>query len=108
MECLSYIVTAHLPNEAVRDEYVDWLLNGHIQAVVAGGATAAEVIQLDGPGNRVQSRYQFPDASAFSRYLEQSAPALRADGLKRFGGVAGVEFFRETGTIAGSIGVRVA
>ena len=94
---VSYCVTAQLPNGEVRGQYEAWLLGGHVQAVVAGGATSAEVVRLEGPGFRVQSRYIFPDAAAFDRYVATVAPGLRADGMQRFGGIAGVEFSRAGG-----------
>jgi hypothetical protein len=90
---LVYIVVATLPPELV-DTYVAWLADGHVQAVVEGGATYAWVTRLD--DHRVESRYHFSDQAAYDRYDQVTAPALRADGIERFGG-RGVVFERAFG-----------
>ncbi len=99
MARVAYTVTAILPDTPTRDLYEAWLLGGHVQQVLAGGAEAAQVVRLSEPPLAVQSRYEFASEGAFERYLQDHAPALRADGLARFGSVSGVTFRREVGTI---------
>lgn len=103
MPAVSYVVTAALPDVATRDEYARWLLDGHVQAVLAGGANRAEVIGIEDPATplAVQSRYEFPDRAAFDRYIAEVAPRLRAEGVARFGSRPGVSFARLVGTILG-------
>lgn len=100
---LAYIVTAALPDETVRDEYVRWLRDGHLAAVVAGGAVRAELVQVDrdteGDPYRVQSSYLFPSREAFDTYVREHAPALRADGLLRFPPERGVAYTRTVGVV---------
>ena len=78
--------------------YLDWLAGGHAAQVLAGGADRAEVVRLQGDSLQVETRYRFPDRAAFDRYERDHAPALRADGLARFG-EAGIRFERTVGTI---------
>ena len=99
MARVAYTVTATLPDEATRDSYESWLLGGHIAQVKSGGATSAQVVRLSDPPMAVQSRYEFPSEGVFQAYLRDHAPRLRAEGLERFGRVAGVVFRREVGTI---------
>ena len=96
---VSYTVIATLPDQATRDEYVAWLLGGHVRAVKRGGATEAVVVQVDEPAEpiRVESRYVFPTPEAFRAYVDHHAPLLRGDGLSRFGGRVGFE--RRVGTV---------
>jgi hypothetical protein len=105
---LAYTVVATLPDERTLAEYTAWLLAGHIQAVLRGGATSAEVIGPDpaalaegGAPIRVESRYIFPTRAAFEAYEAVHAPALRADGAARFGGRPGVSFSRAVGLVLG-------
>ncbi|MFZ4576077.1 MAG: DUF4286 family protein [Phycisphaerales bacterium] len=98
---LAYCVTATFPDEATRDEYAHWLEHGHLQGVIAGGATdAALLIPDDPPGRwRVHARYTFQSRDAFDRYVREAAPALRAEGLARFPPARGVSFERELAAI---------
>lgn len=90
-----YCVTATLPADLI-DDYIAWLSDGHVQAVLDGGAEAAWVTRL-GDG-RVESRYHFADRAAYDRYDAKVAPALRADGIARFGD-RGVQFVRCFGQV---------
>lgn len=99
---LAYMVIATLPSEAVAEEYVEWLLGGHVAAVAEGGATVGEVIRLDvedGDPPRVMSRYEFASRGAFERYVREVAPALRAEGLEKFGPGRGVGYQRFVGEV---------
>jgi hypothetical protein len=104
MAKVAYMVVATLPNAAMVDEYIAWLQDGHIQAVVKGGATMGEVIRLDveqaGGSARVMSRYEFPSRGEFDRYVKEKAPGLRAEGLAKFGSDRGVTYQRYVGEVA--------
>lgn len=100
MEAFEYTVTATFRDTAIRPEYVAWQRDGHVQAVVAGGALRAEVSEVDaGPGAAVKTRYLFPDRNAYERYVRETAPSLRADGMKRFPPERGVSMVRETASV---------
>lgn len=98
---VAYTVTATLPDERTLAAYLDWLRSGHVQAVLAAGALEARIVQLIEPARplRVQTRYVFASRAAFEAYERERAPALRAEGLARFGPAAGVAFTRELGEI---------
>ena len=82
-----YTVTATLPDAATADEYQGWLGAGHIQAVVAGGAKEACVSRLVDPRTtiEVEARYLFPNRDVLDQYVAKVAPALRAEGIAKFG-----------------------
>lgn len=110
-EPLFYAVTATLPDAACAAEYLDWLTRGHIQQVIAGGATSARIVTLDpepAPAGdhkpRLETQYQFPSRQTFDRYVRDFAPALRAEGLERFPPSRGVTFQRRLGRIAAALG----
>lgn len=98
---IAYSVTARCPDEPTVRAFLDWLANGHAQAVLRGGASRAVIVRSADPEDpcRVEVRYTFPSESAFERYLDRHAPALRAEGLERFGPGSGVEFSRTLGRI---------
>jgi hypothetical protein len=102
MSRICYMVAATLPNAALADEYVAWLEDGHIDAVIKGGAHSAMIVRLepDAAGNpRVMTQYVFATREVFDRYVAVHAPALRADGMKRFPTERGVRVERMIGTI---------
>ena len=100
MARVAYTVTATLPDEPTRDRYEQWLMGGHVQAVVAAGASFAQVIRLTDRPLTVQTRYEFTSEAAYEGYLLDHAPRLRAEGLAAFGDVKpAVIFRREVGTI---------
>lgn len=95
---IAYTVRATLPDAPTLEAYIGWLTGGHASQVLAWGADRAEVVRLEGEPPRVESRYRFPDRAAFDRYERDHAPALRADGVARFG-QTGIRFERTVGTI---------
>ena len=101
---ICYTVTATLPDEATTRSYIRWLEDGHVDAVIDGGAHSAMIVRLDRDPEsdpwRVQTVYVFPTRQAFDGYVRHTAPALREEGVKRFGSVAGVSFSRTIGEIA--------
>lgn len=103
MTRVCYMVIATLPSAAVAEEYVAWLEDGHVDSVVDGGAHSAMIVRLEpnGPSEapKVMTQYVFSTREMFDRYVREFAPALRAEGLKRFGPDRGVKMERLLGTI---------
>ncbi len=98
---ICYMVTATLPDDQIARRYISWLQDGHVDAVISHGAHSAMIIELEPRKGspRVMTQYIFPTRQLFDRYVEEFAPALRADGLKRFPPESGVTFERNIGTI---------
>lgn len=101
MSAIVYTVTATLPDHPTAEGYLDWLRDGHVDAVVAAGAHSAMIVRLTDPPEpiRVETRYVFPTRQAFDDYLIHHAPALRAAGAERFGPETGVCFTRTVGEV---------
>lgn len=99
MTAIAYTVTATLPTPQLRDAFVAWLENGHIDAVVAGGAESGSIVIIDEPADplRVEVRYIFRTRDAYERYVQTHAPGLRAQGLALFPPESGVRFERTVG-----------
>ena len=101
---IAYEVTATLRDEQARGEYLAWLRNGHAAALLSW-AERAEVIDLDpvGPEGpwRVKSVYLFSSREAYQRYVEEGAPALRADGVALAERLGGISFERSLGEVWG-------
>lgn len=96
-----YSVIATLPDEATRAEYIAWLEDGHVDQVVKGGAHSAMIVRVVDPPSplRVETRYVFATRDLFDRYVRQTAPKLREEGLRRFPAQRGVGFERRIGEI---------
>ena len=103
MTSLAYIVSATLPSPAMRERYIAWLKAGHLAEVLKAGALSGMIVQLDEPTEPivVQTRYIFQSREEYDRYTTEYAPALRAEGLARFGPETGVRFSREIGSVVG-------
>jgi hypothetical protein len=101
MAQVAYTVVATLPSEGVAREYVEWLLDGHVAAVVAAGAVSGVVVRSEEPPLEVETRYVFPGRAAFERYVKEFAPGLRAEGARRFPVEVGIRFERRVGVIEG-------
>jgi hypothetical protein len=101
MSGTAYTVIATFPDERTSREYIDWLRGGHLDQVLAGGAESAIVVQVVEPSTpiRVEVRYRFATRGAYQRYVDQFAPALRAEGARLFGGRPGVAFERTLGEV---------
>ena len=101
MQRIEYTVTATLPDSGVASEYLDWLRHGHVRDVLQAGAEDAAIMHVLDPQHpiRVVTRYTFPSRDAFETYERDHAPALRADGLRRFGTGSGVSFERRVSAI---------
>jgi hypothetical protein len=104
---ISYSVIISLPTAGLAEEYAAWLKNGHIDAVIRGGASSGELVVLDPdqapsgkePMVRLMAQYVFPSREVFDQYVRVHAPALRAEGLAKFGPSTGVTYQRLVGEI---------
>ena len=94
-----YTVSAEFTTQATAAEWLHWLKEGHIQEVLACGATAAEIVHLDDAVTAYEIRYVFPDRETYVRYRDEHAPRLQAEGLERFPESSGVQYQRSTGLI---------
>jgi hypothetical protein len=110
MTRFAYTVTATFPDAAIADEFVGWLRDGHVRAVIAGGAREATIVRLDvdpAPAREpatatrpaIEIKYEFDSREDFERYLRLHAPALRAEGMAKFGPERGVVLSRTLGTV---------
>lgn len=98
-EVMVYMVTATFNDSALADAWLRWLRDGHVAAVLAGGATAAEVIAVNGPTLTFEVRYRFPSRESFERYERDHAPQLRAEGLRQFPPERGIRYHRSNGLL---------
>lgn len=98
---VAYTVVAILPDEATRGEYLEWLEDGHVDAVIKAGAHSAMIVRVVEPADplRVEARYVFANRAMLDTYLAQHAPELRAEGLRRFPPSRGVRFERSIGVV---------
>ena len=96
-----YSVTAVIHDVSRVNDYLDWLLDGHV-ADVCQWASDAEVVHLSTgddhvPSNRVMSVYWFNTQADFHRYEREGAPSLRRDGIEFTAAIGGVTFERDVG-----------
>ena len=87
-EKIRYTVIADVIEEYL-NEYLDWLKNGHVQALIdEGGAESGEVVLLDGGKDgqrRVSSNYIFPSREVLDTYTKSGvASRLRGEGIVKF------------------------
>ena len=87
-----YTVSCQTDDMPKAAAWMSWLQNGHMAAVMAGGAIRAELLQTGPHSYAVQ--YLFPDQTAFDHYEAVHAPALRAEGLARFPAESGFTYSR--------------
>lgn len=85
---IDYEVTLDI-DAAIGEDYLAWL-RGHVDAMLAlPGFVSASMWRVDEPvpSGRLGLcvRYQLRDADALRDYLADHAPAMRAEGLARFG-----------------------
>lgn len=107
MSSTCYAVIATLPDETIAQEYIQWLEDGHVDQVIDHGAHSGMIVRLernpeegDPPGSvRVMTQYIFSTRQVFDHYVQSAAPALRAEGLARFGPSRGVRMQRLVGTV---------
>jgi hypothetical protein len=96
---IAYTVAVTFHDDALAEEWLRWLIGGHVQEVIACGAMDAEIIRLDGPGRSFEIRYHFDSRESFQRYEREHAPRLRAEGLKLFPTENGVVYRRTVGRV---------
>src|SRR5262245_2656312 len=99
MAVIAYTVAATFEDAALAEEWLRWLHEGHIANVLAGGATDAEVVALDGSIKSFEVRYHFRSREDFARYERDHAPRLRAEGLQKFPPERGVTYRRSVGEV---------
>ena len=95
-DCVFFGVTAVHRDESTVQEYLSWLIDGHLQVVLAAGAIEGRVIQLD--NRTVETQYLFPSQGAYDRYEREYAQPLREEGISLFG-ERGVQFKRRSGSV---------
>ena len=96
---ISYTVTVTFSDRTLVEHWLDWLKNGHVADVLAGGASDAEIIELEGSSLSYEVRYHFPSREAFANYEKEHAPRLRAEGLVRFPVDKGIAYRRSVGVV---------
>ena len=99
MATIAYTVAATFADSALAEEWLGWLNERHIADVLAGGASDAEIVELEGPERSFEIRYHFASRELFDRYLLEHAPRLRAEGLERFPVEKGVRYHRTAGVV---------
>lgn len=101
MTAIAYSVTATLPDQDLAREYIAWLEDGHVDEVIKHGAHSAMIVRITEPKVpiQVETRYIFANRQVFDRYIDQAAPALRAEGLRRFPPDRGIRFERRLGEV---------
>jgi hypothetical protein len=101
MPGILYSVIATLPDEATRAQYIAWLEDGHLDHIIRAGAHSAMIARVIDPPSplRVETRYIFSTRDLYDRYIAETAPRLRAQGLQRFGPDRGVSFERRLAEI---------
>lgn len=106
MSAVAYTVIATFPDIQTASEYIRWLESGHCELVIAGGAESAIIVRIQEPAHPVQveTRYIFASREAFETYLREAAPALRAEGLARFGPERGITMERRVGQVLATFG----
>jgi hypothetical protein len=98
---IEYVVRSVFPDQAYVQEYLDWLTTGHIQDVLVGGALSGYAVLETEPDDSIVviSRYIFASRESFDRYVSETAPKLREEGLSRFGPHTGITMHRSLGTV---------
>lgn len=95
-----YTVRSTFADDQTRQRYLEWLVEGHAQALIdEGGALRAEVASLD--DGTVETRYTFASREAFAAYEAGAAVRLREEGAKLFPAEAGVTMSRSLGDLHG-------
>ncbi len=98
---IAYTVRCAFEDPEVARQWTEWLVSEHLSDVMAAGASAAELVRLDGdPGAVVlEARYRFDSREAFERYEREEAPRLRDEGLRLFPLSLGLSYTRSVGEI---------
>ncbi len=94
-----YTVACTFDDAATAEEWVAWLRDEHLGDVLQAGASAGEVVRIDGEALRYEARYAFLSRAAFAAYERDHAPRLRAEGMARFPLDRGLRYERTTGEL---------
>lgn len=82
-----YEVTSRLLTESIEKEWLEWMLDEHIEQVVKTGCfTSADLFKDTENSLRYTVRYESRDMEDLHRYMLEFAPKLRAEFIKRFDG----------------------
>ena len=87
-----YEVTADV-EPALCDDYEEYMKATHMPDVLATGAFTSALFERSLLGSRFRMRYFCPNRETLDEYLEEDAPALRADFNSHFS--TGVNLVRE-------------
>ncbi len=102
-----YTVRTTLPTVQLRGRYLSWLVPDHVLAVKTGGAEDVRVVLPDRASDTapavVEVQYVFSSRTTFDTYVRDHAPALRADGLRRFPPETGITYERQVAEIAAEL-----
>jgi hypothetical protein len=80
----SYVVRCAFEAPEPMESFLSWLVRRHVGDVCAAGADDAEIVRLDPTDAMpyaIEIRYHFASREAFTRYEQEQAPRLRAEGL---------------------------
>jgi hypothetical protein len=98
---IEYAVRSIFPDQSLVQDYLDWLVEGHIQDVLDGGALSGYAALETEPDDAIVviSRYLFASRDSYDRYVTETAPKLREEGLSKFGPHTGIAMKRSLGTV---------
>ena len=99
MSEIAYTVAVTFADAGMAEAWLNWLREGHVAEVLAGGASSAIVVALDAPAHSYEVRYRFPSREAFEHYEREYSPRLRAEGLRLFPLDKGVRYSRTLGAV---------
>ena len=96
---ISYTVCCQISSDQNAKNWIKWLVEGHIQGVINGGAVKAELVELATEENyrSFEVRYEFASEKDFVTYQKDHAPALQEEGLKLFPPENGFKYSRTNG-----------
>ena len=104
MTQITYSVICKIDFETLAQDWLDWLNDDHIEKVIKGGASSAQIIKLDKASDDqpyviYEIRYLFDNREAFDNYIENHATQLRLEGLEIFPPTDGFHYERKSGEI---------
>lgn len=83
-----YNVTINI-DDSVHEEWLEWMMEEHIPQVMETGkffkAKIVKVLLVEETGSTYSVQYFAEDKEKLNEYYKEHAPALREEGLKRFG-----------------------
>lgn len=92
-----YTVGCAFTDSAVADEWVAWMRGVHLRQVLAAGALRATLMRID--SHRYETHYRFSNRAAYEKYIAESAPKLREDGLQAFPLERGLTYSRHVAEV---------